>query len=257
MLYRQHVPRSPLSQFVELLWSFERAAPAHRSERVLPTGTVELVINLGDTAAIGFDAIVAGPHSHYFIIDTSRSAPLVGVHFKPSGAFPFLALPLDKLRNRHVPLEALWGRHAGELRERLLASDEPEARLLLLERLLLARLSRSSARHAAVGHALDAFRRGPRRVADVVDETGLSPRHFIRLFNDEVGLTPKSFCRIRRFQRTVGLLHGACAVDWAETALACGYFDQSHMIHDFRDFAGLSPAAYLARRVEHMNHVPQ
>jgi AraC-like DNA-binding protein len=148
---------------------------------------------------------------------------------------------LDELRNRHVPLESLWGGRAREVRERLLATEGSEASFLLLEHLLGSLLRRPDSRHAAVGHALAAFRRGPRRIADVVDEIGLSPRHFIRLFNDEVGLTPKSFCRIHRFQRTVALLHRRQVVDWAEMALARGYCDQSHMIHDFREFAGLSP----------------
>jgi len=161
------------------------------------------------------------------------------------------------LHNLHVPLEALWGRRVGELRGRLLAVEGVEARLLLLERLLVSWLDRRHSGHAAVSHALAAFGRGQRRIGDVVEETGLSPRRFIRLFSDEVGLTPKSFCRIRRFQKTVGLLHCAHDVDWADTAVACGYYDQSHMIHDFRDIAGLSPVSYLARRDVHMNHVPQ
>ena len=257
MIYRRQTPRPPLSDLVELLWLFESAASSHASERVLPTGTVELVINLRESTAGSFDAVVAGPHSRFFVLDTSRPSSIIGVHFKPGGAFPFLDLPVDELRNRHVPLEALWGGRVARLRERLLAADGPEARLLLLERLLLSLLQRPPSRHAAVGHALAAFRRGPRRIADVVEETGLSPRRFIGLFSDEVGLTPKSFCRISRFQRTVALLHRVHAVDWAETALACGYCDQSHMIHDFQDFAGLSPGNYLARRTEHMNHVPQ
>ena len=53
------------------------------------------------------------------------------------------------------------------------------------------------------------------------------------------------------------LLHRATDVDWADTAIACGYYDQAHMIHDFREFAGLAPTAYLTRRAVHMNHVPQ
>jgi AraC-like DNA-binding protein len=257
MIYHRRTPASPLAEFVELLWFFETTAAAHSSERVLPTGTVELVINLRDETDVTFEAIVAGPHSRFFVLDTSRPASVIGVHFKPSGAFAFFALPMDELRNRHVPLDALWGGRAAELRERLLAADGAEAKLRVLERALLSLLLRPQSRHAAVGHALAAFRRGPRRIATVVDELGMSQRRFIRLFSDEVGLTPKSFCRIRRFQRTVSLLHGTQDVDWAATALACGYFDQSHMIHDFQDFAGLSPASYLARRTEHMNHVPQ
>ena len=106
--------------------------------------------------------------------------------------------------------------------------------------------------------AVGAFRPGPGAASPTsVDETGLSPRRFIRLFSDEVGLTPKCSCRIRRFQRTVALLHRVHAVDWAKRRLPAAIAIGCHMIHDFQDFAGLSPANYLARRSEHMNHVPQ
>jgi AraC-like DNA-binding protein len=256
MMHRHYRPRPPLSDYVELLWLFDKPVPSHGSERALPTGTVELVINLGPPGA-GFDAIVCGPHSRFFVIDTSRPTTLMGAHFKPGGLAAFVGLPLDELHNLHVSLDALWGRRAAELRERLLAAPGPEAKLALLERLLSARIDRQHRRHAAVDHALTSFRRGSRRIGDVVDETGLSPRRFIRLFGDAVGLTPKAFCRVRRFQRAVALLHDTHDVDWAETAVACGYYDQSHMIHDFQDFAGLSPASYLACRGVHMNHVPQ
>ena len=257
MIYRRHTPRPPLSEFIEQLWLLENATPSHASERVLPTGTIELVINLRDEKAPDFDAVVAGPHTRFFVLDTSRPESVIGVHFRPSGAYPFFALPMDELRNRQVALEALWGSRATELRERLLAAGTGEAKLLLLERALLSLLHRPHSRHAAIGHALAAFRRGPRRIADVVDETGMSQRCFIRRFSDEVGLTPKAFCRIRRFQRAVALLHCTQDVDWAETALCCGYYDQSHMIHEFRELAGLSPADYLSRRTLRMNHVPQ
>lgn len=254
MIYRRHTPRPPLSAFVELLWLFERPAPSHASERVLPTGTTELVIDLTND---GFDAVVAGPHSRYFVLDTSRPATVIGAHFKPGGVFAFLGLPVGELHNSYVPLDALWGPYAAVMRERLLAAASPEARLQLLERLLLAQFDPERRSHSAVGHALVAFRSGQRRIGDVVDETGLSPRRFIRLFSDEVGLTPKTYCRVRRFQRAVSLLHGVTEVDWADTAVACGYYDQAHMIHDFQAFSGLKPTAYLARRATDMNHVPQ
>jgi AraC-like DNA-binding protein len=256
MIHRYR-PSAPLSDFVELLWLFERPVASHGSERVLPTGTIELVINLADRTNGGFDSVVAGPHARFFVLDTSQPATLIAVHFKPSGASAFLGLPLDELRNQHVPLEALWRKRAGELREQLIATEGVQARLRLLERRLTSWLRDARRRHPAVGHALAAFGKGSRRIADVVDETGLTSRRFIRLFNDEVGLTPKTFCRVSRFQRTVALLHRSAAVDWADTAVACGYYDQSHMIHDFREFSGLSPAAYLSRRGEYENHVPQ
>jgi AraC-like DNA-binding protein len=256
MRYVHHIPSPPISEFVELLWFFEYVAP-HASERLLPTGSVELVINLSEDADRSFDGIVAGPYTRFFVLDTRRPISVVGVHFKPGGAFPFLPLPLQELRNHHVPLQFLWGPRADELRERLLATKTAREKLRLLDDTLLAMLNQSNPRHPAIAYALATFNLGGRRVGDVVDKIGMSQRYFIELFSQEVGLTPKTFCRVRRFQRAVSLLHRAADVDWADTAVACSYCDQSHMIHDFQDFAGLSPAHYLARRSAHVNHLPQ
>ena len=90
----------------------------------------------------------------------------------------------------------------------------------------------------------------------MLDRIGYSQRHFNQLFADEVGLTPKRFLRVRRFQRVIASVAGRESVDWADLALRCGYYDQSHFVHDFRSFSGLTPAAYLSHRTPHLNHLP-
>ncbi|MBW3553194.1 MAG: AraC family transcriptional regulator [Gemmatimonadetes bacterium] len=257
MAYRTLVPSSPLSDFVALLWLYDGYARPHPKERLLPTGTVELVIDLREGTRGGGGAVVCGAYSEFFEIGTAAEMSVIGVHFRPGGAFPFFAPPVGELHNLHVPLEDLWGPGAVDLRERLLAARTPALRLRILERELLIRAIRPLVRHRAVAGALRWFE-GPhaRTVAEVSRDTGLSHRRFIELFKAEVGLTPKLFCRVRRFQEVVRIAHARSEIDWARTALACGYFDQAHFIHDFRAFAGLTPSAYLARRTEHMNHVP-
>ena len=257
MISRHHVPSPPLSEFVELLWLFDGYAPGHARERLLPMGTVELVVNLREDQPDFSDPIVAGPRSEYSVLDTAHAASVIGVHFKPGGAFPFLGLPAGELHNLEVSLDALWGARAGEMRERILAAPTPEAKFAILERALLT-AARSLARHPAVAFALREFRSVPpaRSVAEVTSAIGLSPKRFIDRFRDEVGLTPKLFCRVQRFQQVVRRVHRAREVDWADVALSCGYFDQAHFIHDFKAFSGLNPTAYLALRTEHLNHVP-
>ena len=76
------------------------------------------------------------------------------------------------------------------------------------------------------------------------------------MFFDEVGLTPKQFFRVRRFQEVLALIEKRQQIEWANIALTCGYFDQSHFNHDFRAFSGLNPGTYLTHRSEHRNHVP-
>jgi AraC-like DNA-binding protein len=264
-----YVPRPPLSEFVELLWLSEGRAPAHAKERVLPTGTVELVVNLREDTLGYFDRtktdqfhsfrspLVCGPHSESFIINTADQESILGVHFKPGSAFPFLKLPAGELHNTHAPLEALWGAEAGRLRDRLAEARTPAVRFRMLEQSLLAQAVRPLGGHPAVACAVKAFQRVPqdRTIADMTDRVGLSARRFIQVFTKEVGLTPKLFCRVRRFQEVLRLVGGRARVEWANVALACGYYDQAHFIHDFQGFCGFSPTAYLTRRAEHMNHV--
>ena len=85
-------------------------------------------------------------------------------------------------------------------------------------------------------------------VEDVVQETGFTRRHLGNLFQSQVGLSPKSLARIHRFRGALDLLNRADGeVPWAALAERCGFYDQSHLINEFRRFTGLSPTE-LTRR---------
>lgn len=249
MLYRCRIPKPPLSDFVEQIWLYSGYSVSHEQERLMPTGTMELVLDLG----LG-EAVLAGVHSRPAIISTDANMQILGVHFRPGGAFPFLGMPASKLHNETVPLDAIWGGDAERIVEQILTAQDDETRFDILERALMQRATRMQ-RHRAVSHGLFRFGR-PVAISDVVEETGLSQRRFIQLFDVEVGLTPKLYARVARFQRVLRRVHPLADVDWTDVALACGYFDQSHLIHDFRSFAGITPSEYVAHKTQHLNHVP-
>jgi transcriptional regulator GlxA family with amidase domain len=166
-------------------------------------------------------------------------------------------MPSAELHGVQVSLNDVWGGFAAELRERLMAAQEAEARFDLLEAALLQRLDGPPARHPAVAFALRELHGAPgRTIGEVRDQTGVSERRFIELFHRQVGLAPKLYARVRRFQTALRRIRTGSPVDWADIALACGYFDQAHLIHDFRAIAGLRPSEYAALRTEHLNHVP-
>lgn len=250
-----YVPRQPLAEFIELFWLYKREALANAKECLLPTGQMELVMDLRDDAS---GPLFCGAHSKPCVIDTAEPTTIVGVHFKPGGAFPFLNLPAGELSNEHLSLNTIWGRNAETLRDRLLEATSPSAKFRVLEQSLLQQAHQSLARHPAIAFALSKIRSEwplP-TIAELTTNIGLTPRRFIQLFTDEVGLTPKLFCRITRFQRALRLINKQSIVAWAPVALSCGYYDQAHFIHDFQAFSGLKPTAYLNLRGEHMNHVP-
>lgn len=269
MIFRTHVPASPLSHFVTQIWLYDGYAPAHVKERILPDGSIQMVINLREDLTRVYDrkntnecrslrgSVISGAHSEFVVIDTAEQASVIGVHFKPGGAFPFLRLPASELHNMHVSLDVLWGAAGIDLRDQLLEASTPEAKFRILEKTLLAQAAGSLVGHPALDYALQEFQNMPklRTISSVTHRIGISRRRFIQVFDERVGVTPKLFCRVRRFQRALRLIAKRGRIEWADLAVDCGYFDQAHFIHDFTNFSGLNPSVYLNYRTEHLNHV--
>jgi AraC-like DNA-binding protein len=265
----KHFPASPLSEVVELFWyrgcetTPVSAAPR---EAILPDGCAHLVFNLSQDR-IGYyeeiesdrlttlnGSIFCGPRSSAYAI-MPVAATIIGVLFKPGGVFRLLSAPTEEFRNAQVPLDLIPG--ADGLREQLIAAPTPAARFLLLEKFLLRRLHQSLSLHRAVRYAIHAFERDSfLSVGAVLDKIGLSERRFSRIFSEQVGLTPKRFQRVRRFQRTMASLPVHGEVDWASTATANGYYDQAHLINDFRAFSSVTPCDFFASRIVQRNHLP-
>src|SRR5262245_13869513 len=186
-------PTAPLAEFLERFW-YSSDAPPHQMVRIVPSGTMELVFNLDEDELGIYDteqpgsyksfsgAFFSGAYARPLFVDTR--AHVMGVHFKPGGAFRFLGVPVSELADIHVDLQALWGKASQVLREQLCAAANPARRFRILEKMLLARLESTLEGHRAVRVALEIFGRdaGEARTRDLAAHLGLSQRHFIKLF---------------------------------------------------------------------------
>lgn len=270
MLVRR--PRAELAPFVEHLWYLDEPLPPGR-DRTLPNGMAQLVVNLaadrlcwydgddlgrrGAVGGAGLCAVLARPIG----VDTADQAATAGVVFRPGGAVAFGDVPAAALTDPVTPLADVWGADGGSLRERVLAAATPGERLDVLERVLLGRLRAADGGlrpDAALAYAVDALDRGA-AVAAVTDRLGASASTLQRRFRATVGLTPKQFGRVRRLQRVLRAVtspDGGPAADWAGVAARHGYFDQAHLVNDFRALTGLTPGRYVPRSAVEHNHVP-
>jgi AraC-like DNA-binding protein len=264
-IYR-HVPNPPLDGYIDFFWYYVDFAPDHDREHVLPDGTFELIINLQDTPRKLFSRAeaqryacfkrgwISGAQSKYLVIDALQRSSMIGAHFKPGGAARFFSLPADELANQVVELDSVWGQGTWHWRDQLLAAPGPRSKFRILEQLLFRKLSENCGkpRHQnAVYWALDRYlaEQHLQTIGAVSEQLGFSHKHFIDLFRRETGLTPKLFCRIRRFQQVLVEIQTRKSIDWADIACSCGYFDQSHFVHDFLNFSGLNPSRFLDHRL--------
>jgi len=236
--YREHLPAPALARWVECFWQVSRDAPATEWP-VPPDGCLDIVYS----PSLGLRAIGTMTVEQRFRY-TGRMET-VGVRFHPGMAEPFLKLPAVVLTDESAALEDLWGSSARQLRRRL--EDAPAAadRLRLLAG-ALAPLPRQPS--SPVERALRCLT-AANGIGDVdwmAQQAGMSPRQFRRRCLEQAGLGPKRLARVLRFRYAGGLAAAARRPDWSSIAAAAGYFDQAHLIRDFREFTGRTPAAAAA-----------
>lgn len=269
VLYRMHQPGPPLDEFVHWFWFYSDLHADHTRERILPDGTFELVIDLSEVPRRLYDrnnqhlfrefrgSWLSGSRADFIVIDVVQRTSMIGIRFKPGGAAVFLEMPADELTGRVEETHGIWGRAMEDLQTQLLEEHSVDRRFALLEQFLRDRLTVPH-RRDPITHALRRLTASPdvERTSELAAELGLSQKHFISLFRSRVGLTPKKFCRVRRFQKALHEIEANHSLDWAGLAVATGYYDQSHFIHDFHAFSGMNPSAYLTERGEYFGFVP-
>ncbi|MBS1820718.1 MAG: helix-turn-helix transcriptional regulator [Acidobacteria bacterium] len=271
MVYFERSPNAAaLAPFVKSFWYCRSPQAPQGRQVILPSGHMQVVISLGGRltdcsgglhapASPQDFAVLTGIYSKYMVIDTADLFHLAGVVFHPGGTAPFFSGGADLFTNLETSLEAIWGVAARSLRDRLGEAATPAAKLETLETSLLDRLAvaRSGPTDSLVHYALDALREAPATatVAELSRSTGYSTRYLSQRFSEHVGVSPKLYSRILRFQRSVQQLHRGADIPWAELALSCGYYDQSHFANDFREFSGISPTTYSRSTRPWSNHI--
>ncbi|MBA3562448.1 MAG: AraC family transcriptional regulator [Gammaproteobacteria bacterium] len=250
-------PRPALEPYVATLW-YGEGEVRYQRDRILPSACSHLLINLGPTQYL----VEPGPperripfvdvwYSGLHQIPVDTEAPLgnalLGVALRASGGRPWLHTDADLLANRVLPLADVLGDGVLALRERLLEARGIEARFDLVERWMVTRLDSRHRVHASVCSALQRIEScgGRLTVEELARESGISRKRLSRLFRCQTGLTPKALARVLRFKSAIGLLTKVERVPWVELAAHCGYYDQSHLIRDFRAFSGYAPGEFL------------
>ncbi|HWU78380.1 MAG TPA: helix-turn-helix domain-containing protein [Rhodanobacter sp.] len=269
MGFLQYLPEPPLDALIAKVWDWDMPPAAHHHERVLPQPGAQLIINLheDETRVYTDDAarrcirssasVLGGPMLRSEIIDTAEQIRVMGVVFHPGGAHALTGEDARALTGHDIDLGDLFGNAAAALlRERLLAIDTPCERVRTLAQWLRQRMH-VTALHPAVDHALAMLARQPQvhRISLLARDAGLSERRLGMLFQHQVGMRPKHYARLLRFRAVLSQAQDRASVNWSRVAADCGYSDQAHLSHEFRQFSGITPTAFMAARGPYANHL--
>jgi len=264
--FRAHLPQPPLSRFIECLWAVSGTS-SHKRERVLPNGVLEVIINLGSFHKVLArdnymreqfykESWVAGIQNRHLVIEAVRETNLIGIRFRPGGAYALFGFPMNELADQVIELDLIQKQRFADLHQKLLAAHSTQERFAVVERMLLDALDFNHSGHPAVHYLAGRLRAwdGAVRISELVEQVALSHKRLTKLFERDVGMTPKSLAQVYRFQSALRRIAHDGNPDWSCVAADCGYYDQSHLIHDFRRLSGMTPSEYVATRLADINH---
>lgn len=255
-------PAPYLSGYINSYCSYTERTSTFTQRRELPSDRITMIINLGEPLRVrvtGDEAgwseqatgFISGLADSYALTETGGSQRGIEVNLTPVGAHLMLGLPMFELANRVVTLEQMFGSRTELFREAVAEAPTASARFGLLDRFFGSRLDDGRSPVPSVTRALGRLKQsaGTIPIELLAREIGCSRRHLAKGFREQVGLSPKMLGRILRFERAVSLVDSGHPFGWAELAQACGYFDQAHLIRDFKQFSGSPPEEFARRRL--------
>ena len=259
MFYETFDPPPRLAPYVRFFWVLEaEIAPGEQFvHRSMADGCVEIVFHYRGT----FDEVgVSGPaplsgiqaqSTVFRRFSTCETFGIFGAYLYPFAIPRLFSFPASDFTDLSPDLESVFGQEGRALEQRMIAANNNESRVSIASEFFERKLDTVSRELSVIHHAvhdiLDAD--GCVNIVEMARRHSLSTRQFERKFKEFAGLSPKLYSRIVRFQAATQ--HKLTGVrDLTEIAYACGYYDQSHFIKDFRQFSGYTPKEYFWNEAE-------
>lgn len=256
LFFTEFQPSSELQPWVRSIWMLESRKKLSKSiaMRVIPSGTVDLMINLGSPIGVGGRgsgnfrlstnrSYAIGPIHPPFLLTFSMKACLIGVRFRFGGAACLINSKLNEKRIQLIDKD-----HMDFLSECCFEIQRVELMEAKLLALINGRLPPASEPQQLI--AMIEKAPGDFRVRDMHRYLGISERQLQRYTLYHWGLSPSKFLRVIRFKNALHHLRRRSLTSWIELAHACGYYDQSHFNRDFKKFTGLPPTLYLREDIK-------
>jgi AraC-like DNA-binding protein len=253
--FRLFSPSPLLRSYVREYWYLRREIPlvTYHEEYMHPRGGFGIVFNLGEKLCLDGQTIVEpifldGANTVSRKLGFRGNVELMGVRFHEGGAYPFLGVPLNELRNEIVLLDALDRPGLLRLHARLHEAKLLPARIHLLEEWLMSRLSLGKERTAIIPASLSLLREreGQLPIPELARDLVISQRQLERLYQSQVGMSPKQYSLLLRVE-SARLALKQMNKQTSGLAADLGFYDQPHFIREFSTVIGMTPYDYIKR----------
>lgn len=251
-------PSALLAPYIRYYWTLDNCInPGHlHIQRIIPTGCPELLFYFKNAPVYrrpnhisSASSFICGQQTGFYNIEVKGTNQMLAVVFQPYGLKAIFNISPSDLLNSSVEF-SLVNKKSPQLEESLQVLPTTQDRISLIESFLLKQLcSHNTSSINRISHTVKQFHNTnlPRNTAYLASEACLSRKQFERYFTDCVGITPGKYMRIIRFQKSLFIFQTNKSVNITNVAYDCDYYDQSHMIAEYKSLSGYTPRQLLAQ----------
>lgn len=187
-------------------------------------------------------AVVVGPQLTRVTLDINKSHKAVRVGFHPGGLFRLLGISMAEMVDESYDAADVFGSEMTSLNNRLQEAASFDEISQVIETFLLHKVKVLKTALPFDRAMLELLRlNGNVPIEKLSSLACLSLRQFERVSKERIGVSPKLFARLVRFSKAYRIRENDRELSWTSIAYECGYFDQMHLIRDFKQFAGVAP----------------
>ena len=254
-------PSPLLAPYIKHYWLLKTVGDSSALARTIPTGMMSLIFHRGERLLSVHEnelhprAFLSGQERTFADLLYDGQVNMISVVFRPVGVRAFFNLPINKIAGLRLTAGDMEDKDLLNLENALTSTESDKLCILLIEQFLLKRLT-CIAEHnlKRIGSTIQLINSGESDISRLADAACVSKKQFSRIFSEYIGFNPKEFSRTIRFQRALNILENDGQISLTTLAYQCGYFDQSHMIKEFKSLSGYTPGEYIAACPPHSDY---
>jgi AraC-like DNA-binding protein len=261
-------PAITLQKYIEEYYFIElEVNPGNEAfeQKPISNGCVELYIGYHNSAgtfyadngpSVRYNSAIVGAHNLYNNVKVlslesiPKALSVVSIIFKPDGFYKIFKIPSSEVYNGFFETDQVISADIKLLREQLEESKNMYEKKTCIDSFLMKQWIKNEQKYYRIdsGFNIAAYiqhNNGNIRMKHLATEFNVSERTLQREVKRAFGFSPKELCKIIRFNNHLDYITKQKTVNWSDMVFQFGYYDQNHLINEFKKATGITPEVYL------------
>lgn len=261
MNYQKIYPAEPLRKYVRYFWTLEDDSVtfSEKTFKIMSDGLPGLIFQENKKSFLNEDnrelpqLFLYGQTTRYTENKAIENFRNIGVYFQPTALKTVFGIDANELSNQNVNIHDILKTN---ISDQLLNSSDTGQRIKMLSSFLIQQAEQIKVKTENISFAIAKLQKDV-SLSSIQNELNISERSLERYFKQYIGISPKLCKRINRFQSALDNIRKSQFNKLTNIAYHNGYFDQSHFIREFKEFAGTCPKCFIRQANEQVANFPE